>query len=90
MYVVEWLQMGYKVGVVEQMENAALKAANDRWSGRFTWELTALYTRTTLISELMLLFVWVDLLFKALWLSLKGGGYAKYPPLGPTCMYNKI
>ena len=45
---------GYKVGVVKQMETAALKAASDRRTGPFTRELTALYTRTTLIGELML------------------------------------
>ena len=44
---------GYKVGVVKQMETAALKAASDRRSGPFTRELTALYTRTTLIGELL-------------------------------------
>ena len=44
---------GYKVGVVKQMETAALKAASDNRSGPFTRELTALYTRTTLIGELL-------------------------------------
>ena len=44
---------GYKVGVVKQMETAALKAASDKRSGPFTRELTALYTRTTLIGELL-------------------------------------
>jgi DNA mismatch repair ATPase MutS len=46
---------GYKVGVVNQMETAALKAASDKRSGPFTRELTALYTRTTLIGELLLI-----------------------------------
>lgn len=45
---------GYKVGVVKQMETAALKAASDKRSGPFTRELTALYTSTTLIGELFL------------------------------------
>ena len=40
---------GHKVGVVKQMETAALKAASDRKSGPFSRELTSLYTRTTLL-----------------------------------------
>ena len=40
---------GYKVGVVKQTETAALKAASERRSGVFARELTALYTRTTLL-----------------------------------------
>ena len=43
---------GYKVGVVKQMETAALKAASERKSGPFTRELTALYTKTTLIGRI--------------------------------------
>lgn len=46
---------GYKVGVVKQMETAALKAASERKSGPFTRELTALYTKTTLIGRYELL-----------------------------------
>ena len=42
---------GYKVGVVKQMETAALKAAGDNKSAPFTRELTALYTKSTLIGE---------------------------------------
>ena len=42
---------GYKVGVVKQMETAALKASSDKKSGPFTRELTALYTKTTLIGR---------------------------------------
>ena len=42
---------GYKVGVVKQMETAALKAAGDNKSAPFTRELTALYTKATLIGE---------------------------------------
>ena len=45
---------GYKVGVVKQMETAALKAASDNKSGPFTRELTELYTRSTLIGILSL------------------------------------
>ena len=40
---------GYKVGVVKQTETAALKAASEKKSGPFSRELTALYTRTTLL-----------------------------------------
>ena len=40
---------GYKVGVVKQMETAALKAASDKKSGPFSRQLTGLYTRTTLL-----------------------------------------
>ncbi|XP_076444130.1 DNA mismatch repair protein Msh3-like [Babylonia areolata] len=42
---------GYKVGVVKQTETAALKAAGDNRSGPFTRELSALYTKSTLIGE---------------------------------------
>ena len=40
---------GHKVGVVKQTETAALKAASEQRSGPFSRELTALYTRTTLL-----------------------------------------
>ena len=43
--------MGYKVGVVKQVETAALKAVSEKKSGPFTRKLTALYTRTTLIGK---------------------------------------
>ncbi|XP_055968438.1 DNA mismatch repair protein Msh3 [Sorex fumeus] len=42
---------GYKVGVVKQMETAALKAMGDNKSSLFTRKLTALYTKSTLIGE---------------------------------------
>nr|XP_048706048.1 DNA mismatch repair protein Msh3 isoform X5 [Caretta caretta] len=42
---------GYKVGVVKQMETAALKAAGENKSSLFTRKLTALYTKSTLIGE---------------------------------------
>ena len=42
---------GYKVGVVKQTETAAIKAAGANRSGLFTRELTALYTRSTLIGQ---------------------------------------
>jgi len=41
----------YQVGVVKQMETAALKAAGDNRSAPFTRQLTALYTKSTLIGE---------------------------------------
>ena len=42
---------GYKVGVVKQMETAALKAASENRSKPFTRELAGLYTRATLIGQ---------------------------------------
>uniref|UniRef100_A0A8C8RNX1 DNA mismatch repair protein MSH3 n=1 Tax=Pelusios castaneus TaxID=367368 RepID=A0A8C8RNX1_9SAUR len=42
---------GYKVGVVKQMETAALKAAGENKNSLFTRKLTALYTKSTLIGE---------------------------------------
>nr|XP_056704992.1 DNA mismatch repair protein Msh3 [Euleptes europaea] len=42
---------GYKVGVVKQMETAALKAAGENKSSLFTRKLTALYTKSTVLGE---------------------------------------
>uniref|UniRef100_A0A669Q3C8 DNA mismatch repair protein MSH3 n=1 Tax=Phasianus colchicus TaxID=9054 RepID=A0A669Q3C8_PHACC len=42
---------GHKVGVIKQMETAALKAAGDSKSSLFNRKLTALYTKSTLIGE---------------------------------------
>uniref|UniRef100_UPI00398ECC4E DNA mismatch repair protein Msh3 n=1 Tax=Pristiophorus japonicus TaxID=55135 RepID=UPI00398ECC4E len=42
---------GYKVGVVKQMETAALKAVGENKGNLFTRKLTALYTKSTLIGE---------------------------------------
>ncbi|KFV44936.1 DNA mismatch repair protein Msh3, partial [Tyto alba] len=50
---------GYKVGVVKQMETAALKAAGENKSSLFSRKLTALYTKSTLIGE--------DILFKEIY-----------------------
>ncbi|KFP73664.1 DNA mismatch repair protein Msh3, partial [Apaloderma vittatum] len=50
---------GYKVGVIKQMETAALKAAGENKSSLFSRKLTALYTKSTLIGE--------DILFKEIW-----------------------
>ena len=49
MYFYRLVAAGYKVGVVKQTETAALKAASEKKSGPFSRELTALYTRTTLL-----------------------------------------
>ena len=40
-----------KVGVVKQVETAALKAAGDNRNAPFARKLTALYTKSTLIGE---------------------------------------
>lgn len=42
---------GYKVGVVKQMETAALKAVGENKGNIFTRKLTDLYTKSTLIGE---------------------------------------
>ncbi|NXA04565.1 MSH3 protein, partial [Sapayoa aenigma] len=53
---------GHKVvGVIKQMETAALKAAGENKSSVFSRKLTALYTKSTLIGE--------DILFKQIWLD---------------------
>lgn len=50
-FVYRLVAMGYKVGVVKQVETAALKAISEKKSGPFTRKLTALYTKTTLIGK---------------------------------------
>ncbi|XP_060546620.1 DNA mismatch repair protein Msh3 [Pantherophis guttatus] len=42
---------GYKVGVVKQMETAALKAIGENKSSLFTRKLTSLYTKATFLGE---------------------------------------
>ncbi|XP_056395363.1 DNA mismatch repair protein Msh3 isoform X2 [Hyla sarda] len=42
---------GFKVGLVKQTETAALKAAGENRNSLFTRQLTALYTKSTLIGE---------------------------------------
>ncbi|XP_025030563.1 DNA mismatch repair protein Msh3 [Python bivittatus] len=42
---------GYKVGVVKQMETAALKAVGENKSSLFTRKLTSLYTKSTFLGE---------------------------------------
>ncbi|GAA6029240.1 hypothetical protein JCM8097_003582 [Rhodosporidiobolus ruineniae] len=46
------LNAGYKVGVVRQLETAALKKAGDNRSAPFDRALTALYTSATFVDEL--------------------------------------
>ncbi|KAL7988930.1 hypothetical protein Chor_007849 [Crotalus horridus] len=46
---------GYKVGVVKQMETAALKAIGENKSSLFTRRLTSLYTKATFLGEDILL-----------------------------------
>ncbi|NXW63141.1 MSH3 protein, partial [Eurystomus gularis] len=53
---------GYKVGVIKQMETAALKAAGENKSSLFSRKLTALYTKSTLIGE--------DILFEEIWFQI--------------------
>ncbi|KAG0022480.1 Mismatch repair protein msh3 [Podila clonocystis] len=43
---------GYKVGVVKQMETAALKSSGDNKSAPFTRKLTNLYTKATFLESL--------------------------------------
>ncbi|KAH0628057.1 hypothetical protein JD844_008731 [Phrynosoma platyrhinos] len=47
---------GYKVGVVKQIETAALKAAGENRSSLFARKLTALYTKSTVLGEDILIF----------------------------------
>ncbi|XP_072289429.1 DNA mismatch repair protein Msh3 isoform X2 [Eucyclogobius newberryi] len=43
--------LGYKVGVVKQTETSAIKASGANKNALFTRELTALYTKSTLVGE---------------------------------------
>ncbi|KAI1900432.1 hypothetical protein AGOR_G00049880 [Albula goreensis] len=45
------VSQGYKVGVVKQMETSALKASGANKSALFTRQLSALYTKSTLVGE---------------------------------------
>lgn len=47
------VQAGYKVGVVSQIETAALKAISSNKSGPFKRAVSALYTKSTLVNENM-------------------------------------
>lgn len=51
-YVTKTLKLFYlKVGVVRQMETAAIKAAGSNRNTPFVRQLSALYTKSTLIGE---------------------------------------
>ncbi|KAJ3189335.1 Mismatch repair protein msh3 [Gaertneriomyces sp. JEL0708] len=50
-HVKKLVQNGYKVGVVRQMETAALKAVGDNKSGPFVRKLTNVYTKGTFIDD---------------------------------------
>jgi DNA mismatch repair protein MSH3 len=45
------ISLGYKVGVVSQMETAALKKVGDNRNAPFVRELTHLYTAATYVEE---------------------------------------
>ncbi|KXS17684.1 hypothetical protein M427DRAFT_96714 [Gonapodya prolifera JEL478] len=51
-HVKRLVHAGYKVGVVRQMETAALKKVGDNRSGPFVRKLTNLYTTSTLVDDL--------------------------------------
>ncbi|KAK3098520.1 hypothetical protein FSP39_020282 [Pinctada imbricata] len=51
---------GYKVGVVKQTETAALKAAGENRSAPFKRQLTAMYTKSTLIGEDILFYKHIE------------------------------
>jgi len=53
-YLDRLVSAGYKVGVVDQTESAALKAIGDSPSSLFTRELSALYTIATLAASYIL------------------------------------
>ncbi|KAF8610164.1 hypothetical protein BDV93DRAFT_483283 [Ceratobasidium sp. AG-I] len=51
-HVKKLISQGYKVGIIEQVETAALKKAGDNRSGPFDRKLTQLYTAATFVDEL--------------------------------------
>ncbi|KAI5479614.1 DNA mismatch repair protein MSH3 [Pseudohyphozyma bogoriensis] len=51
-HVKRLINAGFKVGVVQQQETAALKKAGDNKSGPFTRAVSAIYTSATFIDEL--------------------------------------
>lgn len=50
-HVTKLVQAGYKVGVVRQVETAALKRASDKSSGPFERKLCEVYSRGTLVAD---------------------------------------
>ncbi|KAJ3333921.1 Mismatch repair protein msh3 [Blyttiomyces sp. JEL0837] len=51
-HVQKLVQNGYKVGIVRQMETAAIKASGDNKSAPFTRKLTNVYTKGTFVDDL--------------------------------------
>ncbi|KAI8904154.1 DNA mismatch repair protein Msh3 [Powellomyces hirtus] len=51
-HVQKLVQLGYKVGIVRQMETAALKAAGDNKSAPFVRKLMNVYTKGTFVDDL--------------------------------------
>ncbi|KAI8815766.1 DNA mismatch repair protein Msh3 [Fimicolochytrium jonesii] len=51
-HVQKLVQLGYKVGIVRQMETAALKAAGDNKNAPFVRQLTNVYTKGTFVDDL--------------------------------------
>ncbi|RKO87846.1 hypothetical protein BDK51DRAFT_51553 [Blyttiomyces helicus] len=51
-HVAKLVQLGYKVGVVRQMETAALKAVGDNKTAPFVRELSQVYTKGTFIDDI--------------------------------------
>ncbi|KAI9331538.1 muts domain V-domain-containing protein [Zopfochytrium polystomum] len=52
-HVKKLVQLGYKVGIVRQIETAAIKASGDNKSGPFTRKLTNIYTRGTYVDDVL-------------------------------------
>ncbi|XP_049860106.1 DNA mismatch repair protein Msh3-like isoform X2 [Schistocerca gregaria] len=50
-YVYQFVEKGYKVGVVNQTETTALKAAGENRNAPFSRELSCVYSRATLIGD---------------------------------------
>lgn len=49
-HVKKLISLGYKVGVISQMETAALKKVGENRNAPFTRELTQLYTAATYVA----------------------------------------
>ena len=63
------LSQGYKVGIVEQTETAALKKASDNRNELFTREVTRLYTAATYDPVLLCVSFALNLSLPALWMT---------------------
>ncbi|KAI9103843.1 DNA mismatch repair protein msh3 [Phlyctochytrium arcticum] len=51
-HVQKLVHLGYKVGIVRQMETAALKAAGDNKNAPFVRKLTNIYTKGTMVDDM--------------------------------------